>query len=197
MRVFVRKVTLVIIFLLLAGLSTGSAEERKTLELRIFGVCPACDGDVKSRVLAIPRVVEANLDLVKKKLFVALNSESANETKIIIALEQGGYEVRRPFRAERLERVALEVSGIKDKSDITEIERTFYAFYDVDNVEVSNQSDNIIATIDFKKGGLDPGQLAMSLRDSLPQVGVKIIPSREMLEAQVGTETKAQSVKHQ
>ncbi len=197
MRVFVRKVALGVIFLLSVGLSTGSAEERKTLELRIFGVCPACDSDVRSRALAIPGVVEAKFDLVKKKLFVTLNSESANETKIIIALEQGGYEVRRPFREERLERVALEVSGIKDKSDIIEIERTLYAFYDVDNVGVSNHSDNIIAIIDFKKGGLDPGQLAMSLMDSLPQVGVKIIPSREMLEAQVRTETKAQGTEHQ
>src|SRR5919108_4376127 len=103
MRVFVRGVLIGIIFLLSAGLTMGLAEERQTLELRIFGVCPACDSDVKSRVLGIPGVIEANLDLVKKELFVAFNSESANETKVIIALRQGGYEARRPFRTERLE----------------------------------------------------------------------------------------------
>jgi hypothetical protein len=43
---------------------------------------------------------------------VAFDPESVSETKIIIALEQGVYEVRHPFREERLERVALEISGI-------------------------------------------------------------------------------------
>ncbi len=95
-----------------AGPTTGFAEEHRTLELRIFGVCPSCDSDVKSRVSIFPGVVEVDLDLVKKELFVTFNSESVSETKIIIALRQGGYEVRRPFRKQRLERVALEVSGI-------------------------------------------------------------------------------------
>jgi hypothetical protein len=66
MRVFVGRLIIGMILLLLAGLSTESAEERQTLELRIFGICPACDSDVKSRVLAIPGVAEANLDLVKR-----------------------------------------------------------------------------------------------------------------------------------
>jgi copper chaperone CopZ len=188
MRVSVRGVILGIIFLMSifswARLDTVLAEERRTLELRIFGVCPACDNDVKSRVLGIPGVEGANLDLVKKKLFVAFDSESVNEAKIIIALRQGGYEVRHPFMTERLERVVLEVSGINDKNEITEIERTFYAYYDVDRVEILKHSDNLIAIIDFKKDGLDPGQLVMSLKDSLPQAGVEIIPSRHTLEAQ-------------
>ncbi|MER3445811.1 MAG: hypothetical protein C4291_02775 [Candidatus Dadabacteria bacterium] len=71
----------------------------------------------------------------------------------------------------------LEVSGIKDKSEITEIERTFYAFYDVDRVEISKHSGNLITTIDFRRDGLDPGQLVMSLKDSLPHACVEIIPS--------------------
>lgn len=157
----------------LAGFEPGLAEERRTLELRIIGVCPACDSDVKSRVVAIPGVREADLDLIKKKLFVTFDSESLSETKIIITLREGGYEVRRPFREERLERVALEISGMKDNNDITEIERTFYAFYDVDRVEILKHLDRLIAVIDFKKGGLDPGQLAISLKDSLPGVGVE------------------------
>jgi copper chaperone CopZ len=157
----------------LAGFETGLAEERRTLELRIIGVCPVCDSDVKSRVVSIPGVMEADLDLIKKKLFVTFDSESVSETKIIITLREGGYEVRRPFREERLERVALEISGMKDNNDITEIERTFYAFYDVDRVEILKHLDRLIAVIDFKKGGLDPGQLAISLKDSLPGVGVE------------------------
>lgn len=201
MRVSVRGIVFGILFFMSffspAGLGRGLAEERRILELRIFGVCPACDSDVKSRVVAIPGVMEANLDLVEKKLFVTFDSESVSETKIIIALRQGGYEVRHLFREERLERVALEVSGIKDKSDVTEIERTFYAFYDVDRVEISKHSDSLIAIIDFKKGGLDPGQLVMSLKDSLPQASVEIIPSRQMLEAQVRAEIKAQNIKRQ
>jgi hypothetical protein len=58
-------------------------------------------------------------------------------------------------------------------------------------VEVSKHSNNIIAIIDFKKGGLDPGQLVMSLKDILPQSDVEIIPRRQILEAQVGTERKS------
>ncbi|MER3445810.1 MAG: hypothetical protein C4291_02770 [Candidatus Dadabacteria bacterium] len=92
MRGFVWGLIIGMIFLLSAGLSTESAEEWQTLELRIFGVCPACDSDVKSRVLSIPGVAEANLDLIKKKLFVTFDLESVSETKIIIALEEGGMK---------------------------------------------------------------------------------------------------------
>lgn len=156
------------------------AAEQETLELRIFGMCPSCDSDVKSRVLSIPGVLGADVDLVKKKLFVRFNPELANETKIIIALRQGGYEARRPFRGERLERVALEISGIKDKNDITEIERTLYAFYDVDHIEIFEHSDKLITIIDFKKGGLDPGQLVWSLKGDFPELDVKILPTQEI-----------------
>lgn len=128
---------------------------------------------------------------------MAFDPESVSETKIIIALEQGGYEVRHPFREERLKRVAFEISGIRNRNEIKEIERAFYAFYDVDRVEVSKHSSNIIVIIDFKKGGLDPGQLVMSLKDILPQSDVEIIPRRQILEAQVGTERKAHGMKSQ
>lgn len=156
------------------------AAERETLELRVFGMCPSCGSDVETRVLSIPGVLEANVDMVKKKLFVTLTPEFVNETKIIIALRRAGYEVRRPFEKRKVERIALEISGIKDKNDITEIERTLYAFYDVDQVEIFEHSDKLFTIIDFRKGRLDPGQLVWSLKGILPELDVEILPTREI-----------------
>lgn len=156
------------------------ATERETLELRVFGMCPNCSSDVESRVLSIPGVLEANVDMVKKKLFVKFNPELANETTIIIILRRGGYEVRRPFPKWKIDRVALEISGMKDKNDITEIERTLYAFYDVDQVEIFKHSDKLVTIVDFKKGGLDPGQLVWSLKGDFPELDVKIFPTWEI-----------------
>ena len=157
------------------------AAEQETLELRVFGMyCPSCSSGVESRVLGIPGVLETNIDIVKKKLFVRFDSELVNETKIIIALRQAGYEVRRPFAKWKVERVALEISGIRDRNDITEIERMLYAFYYVDQVEILEHSNNLITIIDFKKGGLDPGQLVWSLKGILPELDVKILPTWEI-----------------
>jgi copper chaperone CopZ len=167
------------------GLTKELAPERQKLELRIFGVCPICESDIKSRVLGIPGVIEVNFNIVRKNLFITFDPEFVNETKIMIALRQGGYEVRRPFKEWKLDSVALEISGIRDQIDVTEIERTLYAFYDVDRVEISKHSDYLITVIDFKKESLDPGQFIMSLKSISPKLGVELLSSRETLKAEV------------
>jgi hypothetical protein len=90
--------------------------------------------------------------------------------------------IRRPFEESKVKRVALKISGIKDKDEITEIERILYALYDVDQVGISKHSDNIVAIIDFKKGSLDPGQLVISLKGNLPELDVEILPTWEIPE---------------
>ncbi len=70
MRLFVLSAIAGIILLFSSALiSTGVtkelAQERQRLELRIFGVCPICDSDIKSRVSEIPGVIEANINIVQ------------------------------------------------------------------------------------------------------------------------------------
>src|SRR3972149_251924 len=155
MRAFVLAILLIITFIT----SSLFAEERKTLELRVVGICATCSSDVKSKVLGISGVEDADIDIVKKKIRASYNPESVSETKIILALRRAGYELRRPFDKSRVERAALGIS---------EIEGILYAYFDVDRVEISKISENIVAIVDYKKGALDPGQFVISIRGILP-----------------------------
>ena len=148
---------------------------------------------MKSKVLGIPGVEDADIDIVKKKIRASYNPESVSETKIIIALRQAGYEVRRPFEKSRVERSALGISGIKDISDLTEIEWILYAYFDVDQVEISKISDNIVAIVDYKKGGLDPKQLVLSIRGILPELEIEVLKNLDMLKVELD---KAQPIQN-
>ena len=181
MRAFVLAILLIIIF----TTSSSLAEEKKTLELRVFGICPVCSGDVKAKVLGISGVKDADIDIVKKKIRASYNPESVSETKIIIALRQAGYEVRRPFEKSRVESTALGISGVRNNNDISEIEGILYAYFDVDQVEISKISDNIVAIVDYKKGGLDPKQLVLSIRGILPALEIEVLKNLDMLKVEL------------
>ena len=165
--------------------SSSLAEEKKTLELRVFGICPTCSSDVKSKVLELPGVHEAQVDIVKKKIRASYNPESVSETKIILDLRRGGYEVRRPFEKSRVERTALGISGIKDKSDLIEIEWILYAYFDVDQVEISKISDNIVAIVNYKKGGGDPKQFVLSVSGILPELEIEVLKNLDTLKVEL------------
>jgi copper chaperone CopZ len=189
MRAFVLAILLIITFIT----SSLFAEERKTLELRVFGICATCSSDVKSKVLGISGVEDADIDIVKKKIRASYNPESVSETKIILALRRAGYEVRRPFEKSRVERATLGISGIKDISDLTEIEWILYAYFDVDQVEISKISENIVAIVDYKKGALDPGQFVISIRGILPELEIEVLKNLDMLKAELD---KAKSIQN-
>jgi len=154
------------------------AAQEGSLRLRVFGMGPHGEGDIKSVVSGLPGVFEVRVDALKKELSFKFAPEFITETKIIMALRRAGYDVRRLFPEWKLERVFLGISGIKD--DIAEIEKELYAFYDVDRVEIFRNSDMFVAVIDFRKGKLDPGQLIWSLKFNFPDLNVEIIPSLKM-----------------
>ncbi len=73
----------------------------------------------------------------------------------------------------------------KDISDLTEMEWILYAYFDVGQVEISKISDNIVAIVDYKKGGLDPKQLVLSIRGILPELEIEVLKNLDMLKAEL------------
>ncbi|MCI0453795.1 MAG: heavy-metal-associated domain-containing protein [Candidatus Dadabacteria bacterium] len=189
MRAFILGLLVILAFLT----SSLFAEERKTLELRVFGICSTCGNDVELKVMGIPGLQEVNVDIAKKKVRAGYNPELVSETKIVLALRRAGYEVRRPFDKSRVEKAALGISGVKNNDDINEIEGILYAYFDVDQVEVSKGSDNIIAIVDYKKGGLDPKQFILTLKGILPELEIEVLKNLDMIKAQVNKEKLTQN----
>jgi copper chaperone CopZ len=169
------------------------AEERRTLELRVFGTCLTCSNDIELKLLGISGVEEAHVDTVKKRISASYNPGSVSETRIISALRRAGYEVRRLFDKSRVESAALGISGIKNNNDISEVEAILYAYFDVDRVEVSSVSNDIVAIVDYKKGALDPKQFVLSITGILPELKIKVLKNSDMLKAQVNKEKLMQN----